>query len=361
MMISKRMLLTIYLLAWLSAGCVTDDPSLSGQAHPSVTLMTFNVENLFDTIDDAGKDDATYLPITKKQSAAHREGCEKIPVERWRDQCLNYDWNESALEQKMTALARAILQIGNGRGPDVVVLQEVENLSVLEQLRTGYLAGAGYRPAILLEGDDLRGIDVAFLSRLELAGQPTLHSVTHAGFEQSRINDTRGILEATFRLPDGSLLTGFAVHFPAPFHPYPMREQAYVALNRFLADLPAGRMAFAAGDFNTTAPEDAEQDMLGRFVRDKWLVAHEACSACPGTHYYAPRDDWSFLDMILWARPGRGEKATWRMRAGSSVLVNRAPGQTRPDRTPNRFELPAGTGISDHWPLAVTIEMVPKQ
>ena len=34
-----------------------------------------------------------------------------------------------------------------------------------------------------------------------------------------------------FELPDGSVLTGFSVHFPAPFHPTEMREVAYRRLN----------------------------------------------------------------------------------------------------------------------------------
>ncbi len=324
---------------------------------PAITIMTFNVENLFDTSDDPGKDDSTYLPLSTKQNDAHRAHCNELPVERWRDQCLNYDWNATALEAKFAALARAILQFSGGRGPDILVLQEVENLSVLEALRTGSLAAAAYRPAVLIEGADARGIDVAFLSRLEPAQQPVLHPVAHPGIEQSRTDDTRGILEATFILPDGSLLTGYAVHFPAPYHPREMREQAYAALNSLLNGLPDGRLAFAAGDFNTTSREDTEHYLLDRLVRPDWVVAHETgCADCPGTYYYPPADSWSFLDMILWARPRGSEKTTWQLREGSAQLVNSAPGQTSDSGTPERFELPAGTGISDHWPLLVTIE-----
>jgi hypothetical protein len=137
-----------------------------------------------------------------------------------------------------------------------------------------------------------------------------------------------------------------------------MREAAYRHLNALRARLPADRDAFAAGDFNTTSVEDREKDMLGRFVRPYWTVAHEVgCDGCRGTSYYVPRDDWSFLDMILWS-PGteRSKKATWELRADSVRIANAAPGQTRPAGTPWRFELPDGTGVSDHWPVVVTIE-----
>ena len=133
--------------------------------------MTFNVENLFDNIDDPVKDDKAYLPLSAKQTAAHKSACNEIEVQRWRDECLNLDWNDDILDYKMTVIAATILQVNDGRGADIIALQEIENLAVLEQLRTGYLANAGYLPAILIEGTDARGIDVAFLSRLPLASR----------------------------------------------------------------------------------------------------------------------------------------------------------------------------------------------
>ncbi|MBT8137674.1 MAG: endonuclease/exonuclease/phosphatase family protein [Gammaproteobacteria bacterium] len=346
----------IFIAALILTGCAQPTVPDGDAGYAPVTIMTFNVENLFDTRDDPGKDDSTYLPLKTKQNDVHRARCNELPVERWRDQCLNYDWNNVALEIKLSAVARAILQANEGRGPDIVALQEVENINVLEQLRKGFLSTARYNKAVLVEGDDARGIDVAFLSRLPLVGEPVLHPVAHPDFDD-RLKDTRGILEATFRLPDGSLLTGYAVHFPAPFHPRAMREQAYRRLHELRDSLPPGRPAFAAGDFNTTAAENTQFKMFTRLVLPSWELAHRnGCGGCPGTYYYPPNDSWSFLDLILWSRPQRGEKATWRIAPGSAQLVNKAPGQTSPAGTPQRFELPAGTGISDHWPLMVAIE-----
>lgn len=323
-------------------------------AAQSVTLMTFNVENLFDTEDDAGKNDATYLPLDRKQDDAHRAGCNAITVQRWRDQCLYWDWSEQVLEQKLRVVADAILQLNNGRGPDLVVLQEIENMRVLERLRRDYLAAAGYRPAILLEGRDLRGIDVAFLSRLPLALEPVLHQIPFTGFERRRVEDTRGILEATFSLPDGHLLTGYAVHFPAPYHPREMREQAFAYLNKLRAALPPDRYVFAAGDFNTTAVEDREHEVFEGLAARDWLVAHRHCEPCDGTHYYAPNDSWSFLDTIIFSAPTTGV-AAWQLDTDSVRIVNGLPAHVTAAGTPASFELPEATGVSDHWPLAVTL------
>jgi len=349
----------VLLAAACTAPPATHEPA--GDAA-SVTIMTFNVENLFDTRDDPGKDDRTYLPLAMKQTAEHKAACAEVEVPAWREQCLDWDWSEDILERKLEVLAEAIRQVNDGRGPDIVALQEIENLSVLERLRTEYLSDAGYRRSILIEGDDNRGIDVAFLSKLELAAQPTLHRIPFDSAEPERVADTRGILEATFVLPDGSLLTGYAVHFPAPFHPTAMRVSAYGFLAKLLAGLPADRPAFAAGDFNTTSAEDRTQAMLDRFARPHWTVVHEqGCrdsrGACRGSSYYARDDTWSFLDMILWAPAwDRGTHATWDLRDNSVRIANAHPEQVRDDGTPARFALPDGRGVSDHWPLHFTIE-----
>lgn len=317
-----------------------------------VTIMTFNVENLFDATHDAGKNDETYLPASKKKSRAHIDTCRQISVRRWRDQCLYWDWNEAVVNQKLRAVSDAIKQVDNGQGPDIIALQEVENISILERLRGDYLTGLGYQPAVLLEGKDRRGIDVAFLSKLPVK-DVKLHPITFPEVLKKRAGDTRPILEASFELPNGDALTGFSVHFPAPYHPTEMREVAYTKLNTIVASLPGSRAVFAAGDFNTTFEENTKKQMLSRWVRPTWQVAHDLCEACPGTSYYPPKDDWSFLDMVLWRK-----NADWRMT--KSFLANKTPEQTLSNGTPKRFQLPEASGVSDHWPLVMIVESTSK-
>ena len=328
-------------------------PAAEARQH-EVTLMTFNVENLFDNLDDPGKDDKAYLPIEAKQSERHKRECMQIEVERWRNECLYLDWSDKAIDYKLGVLADAIQQVDDGRGPDIVAFQEVENVKILEQLRAR-LPASQYNEPVLIEGDDARGIDMAFLSRLPLVGQPRLRRASFAQFGD-RARDTRGILEATFELPDGSRLTGFAVHFPAPYHPTQMRVAAYRQLAKLRDALPDDHHVFAAGDFNTTSAEDREKRMLGRFVRPGWQIAHEyGCEGCRGTYYYAPDDNWSFLDMILFS-PARSEKTTWSIRADSAWIGNRREAQVTLKGTPARFDGERLRGVSDHWPVVVTLE-----
>jgi endonuclease/exonuclease/phosphatase family metal-dependent hydrolase len=354
--------LAVAVLITVAACTVPPETDEAGGAAAAVTIMTFNVENLFDTRDDPGKDDRTYLPLAMKQTAEHKAACAEVEVPAWREQCLDWDWSEDILETKLDVLAKVIRQVNDGQGPDILALQEVENLSILERLRTEYLSDSGYRPSILIEGHDNRGIDVAFLSKLELASRPKLHRIPFDSADPARVADTRGILEASFVLPDGSLLTGYSVHFPAPFHPTEMRVSAYEFLAKLLAGLPADRPAFAAGDFNTTSEEDRKQAMLDRFARPHWTVVHEqeckdSRGDCRGSSYYARDDTWSFLDMILWAPAwDRGAHATWDLRENSVRIANAILEQVRDDGTPARFALPDGGGVSDHWPLHFTIE-----
>jgi endonuclease/exonuclease/phosphatase family metal-dependent hydrolase len=331
----------------------------SGQDN-DVSVMSFNVQNLFDNVDDPGKDDKAYLPLAQKENDEHRAACNEIPVDRWRDECLHLDWSNEVLDFKLGVVADTIRQVAGGRGADIIALQEVENVAVLERLRTEYLGDLGYLPAILVEGSDNRGIDVAFLSKLPLVGEPTLHPLHLPDFPD-RQGDTRGVLQADFAMPDGTVLTGFSVHFPAPFHPTPMRVAAYEHLNALRDTLPDSHHVFAAGDFNTTSSEDKREQMLDRYARPHWTLAHDVgCDNCDGTHYYGRDGTWSFLDMILFS-PGRGENATARIRANSVEIANKTPAQVSIEGTPERFRSVDRTGVSDHWPMVASIELTEKQ
>lgn len=322
-----------------------------------VSIMAFNVENLFDALDDPGKNDSTYLPLEAKADREHIDACNEIEVERWRNDCLYLDWSPDAVDFKLAQLAATIEQYNDGFGPDVIAFQEVENAGILDRLSHEYLADAGYGDAILIEGSDVRGIDVAFLSRLPVVAGPTLHPLDMSEFPD-RAGDTRGVLEATFELPDGSRLTGFSVHFPAPFHPIEMRWIAYEHLNALRERVPANHQVFAAGDFNTPKREMEGTTIMDDMVRPYWTVAHEVgCDGCKGTNYWSRGETWSFLDMILYSPAADGE-AGWRLAPGSVEVLDGYADQLRADGTPKRFDLERREGVSDHLPILMTLEAV---
>lgn len=314
-------------------------PSLNEVAF---SVMTYNVENLFDLTNDPKKDDDTFLPLSEKKSKKHIAKCNKIEVAKWKDQCLNWDWNKEALSKKLDQLAQVIRSANFGKGPDLLIFQEIENESILKQLRNTHLSDLGYQSLVLIEGRDKRGIDVAFMSRFKVIGKPILHAIPFPGVALKRVQDTRGILEATFELPDQTPLTAFAVHFPAPFHPADMRVSAFKELNKIAAKLPQGRLYLAGGDFNLAAEEDLRDKVLENYVQPTWNIAHQlGCQNCKGTNYYAPKNSWSFLDMIIFSKSFGA--SPWNFR--DIRIINDLPFQKTKNNEPD--------GVSDHWPIQV--------
>jgi endonuclease/exonuclease/phosphatase family metal-dependent hydrolase len=103
--------------------------------------MFYNVENLFDTINDPLINDAEFLP----------EG--------------RYGWNSERYFHKINQLGRVISGDGRGDFPALVGLCEIENRYVLEALASSaYLRDAGYK-IVHYDSPDGRGIDVALLYR----------------------------------------------------------------------------------------------------------------------------------------------------------------------------------------------------
>jgi hypothetical protein len=96
--------------------------------------------------------------------------------------------------------------------------------------------------------------------------------------------------------------------------------------------------------------------MLDRFARPDWQISNDFCDNCRGTSYYGVDDSWSFLDMILWHPGERGDNATNSLRISRVEIANAIPDQQQADGTPRRFRLPEASGVSDHWPVLMTLE-----
>ena len=114
----------------------------SADSRPRKHIIGFyNLENLFDTTHDEGKDDSEFLP----------DGANK--------------WTEDKYRTKLSNMARVIaaMKEENGMWHTVLGVAEVENRHVLEDLvAEPQIAAVGYQ-IVHHEGPDTRGIDVALL------------------------------------------------------------------------------------------------------------------------------------------------------------------------------------------------------
>ena len=307
-----------------------------------ISLMTYNVENLFDTKDDIGKDDKAFLPASMKRSVYHKGACRGIKVKKWRDECLNLDWNEDAKDSKISNIVKVITSF-DSNGADIVAFQEIENVNVLKDLFK-QLKPYGYKDYVLLEGKDYRGIDNAVVSKFPIK-QSKLHYINFSpGF---RKRDTRPILEAKIDI-FGTELIVYSIHFPAPFLDVVMRKDAFNSLEGLLNshDDPA----VAMGDFNVTSEEEKNLHTF-KEQTNNWFVSHlEGCQECIGTYYYAPKNDWSFLDVIL---VSKAREISFKTNS-INVLINETNALENTGK-PKGFDAISMEGVSDHFPVIAKV------
>lgn len=339
----------------------TSTPKHPELAGPRVSIMTFNVENLFDTQHDEGTEDFTFLPLALKKDAKIRAGCEKNSSDYRKRECFETDWNDTILDKKLARVGGVIRQVGDGKGPDILMLAEVENQRVVERLRDQELKDSGYITAKVIDSFDPRGIDPGVLSRFPMWREPKIHRIPLKALDKDgeySANRTRGILEVPVTLPDGTKAVVFVVHLASQANPSYLRKQSVEFLNKLVSELPPDVVGLAGGDFNITREENEKSGYFSTILAGEWQVAHlEGCRSCEGTHYYHPKTEWSFLDSIL-VRKASATTTGWKLDPASVRVPNDTRFQISKYGSPARFDAKSPYGVSDHWPVYVEIVKV---
>ena len=318
--------------------------SFPAKSDSSFSVMTLNVNNLFDELDDPKKDDKAYLPIELKQTNKHINSCNRIRVNSWKNECLYLDWDSETKDAKLKNLARDIL-LYDQTGPDILALQEVENINILKQLFI-LLEPYGYIDLELLESKDYRGIDTAIISKFEIIDS-TLHYIKFSGEFEDK--DTRPILDSTILINEKKIKV-YNVHFPAGYHDVSMRIDS---LNKLKKLLQMHKMpTVALGDFNVNTEEDSEL-FIYKDQEDLWDVAHSiGCADCKGTYYYSYGKSWSFLDTIFVSKQRNISYDT------DSIKLHITEHNAYKDSgKPIRFNAKSKTGVSDHLPMVARIKI----
>lgn len=346
------------------------------QHKKRLSIMTMNAENLFDTEHDPGKLDFVYMPKAVKDANEQiQRQCENMGFNK--KACFNNDWNEELLAQKIDRLSRAIIANGS---PDIIIFQEVENLKVLTRLKNninslqsskgGYEA---YLEAILIEGPDRRGIDVAILSKLPLAEQPQYHFLDWGKYSKPR--DSRGILEAALKIPgdhEKQRIHVFAIHFPSQWLDTKFRAISLEYLAKLLERREdeleregLSPLVIAGGDSNIIEKEyDLWEQYLDDFIISKDLItpADERETRAKGTHNY--KGEWSYLDVLVFTdemsmSEEPDERASWVIDDDSARVANQWSKQyttnRKGERIPRRYKYPDYDGVTDHFPFIVEI------
>ena len=358
----KISFLTAPLLFTLLTGCAVSFKknkfSLPPKADNEVSVMSFNVENLFDTIHDENREDWTYLPLAMKKTPEVVAGCMKQDSSFRQRECMNTDYNEKALKVKMNNIASVVLDV-DGQGPDNLLLVEVENDRVLGQLNREYLDKAKYITQVLIEGPDTRGIDVGFLSRFPMVGQPVLHQIPwqpENDKDKEWMFRSRNILEVNVKAPNGDALTFFVAHFPSQSNPFYWRKQASEALAKLIKDKGPNAMVVAAGDLNVTHDEEEDTKVLRSTLGEVGAISHfVGCKECPGTHNY--RRSWSFLDVQVYSNALLADgSGSYALAPETIDVIRYNPVHLKRAKYPLRWDPDRQEGVSDHFPMYVRLK-----
>jgi hypothetical protein len=201
----------------------------------------WNVENLFDTVDDqAVRGDEDFTPEGKKA------------------------WTEQRLQAKLGRLAGVVRRMNGGKGPDVLAVAEVENRRVVEMLSAELVASTATSPGrsykvVHQDSPSERGIDVAILydeRKLELKG---------AKFHRVDAANTRDVVEAEFAVA-GRPFHLLANHWPSRAHDASFRVRAARVVRKRLDELLAADAkadVLVVGDLNDHPADQSVADALG--------------------------------------------------------------------------------------------------
>ncbi|MBP5303135.1 MAG: endonuclease [Bacteroidales bacterium] len=306
---------------------------LCAASEVSAQVVFWNVENYFDTRDEAGKDDEDFTPAGE------------------------YHWNRKRYLAKRNFIAKALIATADSLGsmPAVIALAEVENLRVVRDLAENTpLAKTGYR-IVHRESPDARGIDVAMLYDPERLEAVEVDFLTVKGFR------TRDILYCRLRSAvdtAAEALHLFVNHWPSKrggAASSDSRREAVSELLRLKIDSlqkqdPSARILLV-GDFNDTPDGESLKALC------------DSCSlhnmALPlwrkGMGSIRYKGKWELIDQAIVSQRLAGEGAVFSIFAAAFLQEpDNAYLGLKPKRT---FVGPRyNGGVSDHLPVLVRIK-----
>ena len=139
----KKLFFPLFVVLLFTAGCGPSARTASAGAagRQSHVIGFYNLENLFDTYHDEGKNDYEFLPDGANQ------------------------WTEAKYQKKLANMAHVIaaMKEDNGVWHTILGVSEVENRHVLEDLVSEDEIAAANFQIVHYDGPDRRGVDVGML------------------------------------------------------------------------------------------------------------------------------------------------------------------------------------------------------
>jgi len=236
----------------------------------------YNIENLFDTLDNASVQDEEFLPNAEKQ------------------------WDSRKYRIKISNMAKAIRSVGGWQAPELIGLVELENRKVLLDLTAHTALRSGNYEIVHYDSDDPRGIDAALLYNTEL------FSVIYSKPIKMRLEDvnTRDILYVKLLVAQKDTLHVFVNHWPSRRGGKEQSEAKRVkaanilrgVVDSILADNPLANI-LAMGDFNDAPADKSMLVLAGASSAHSLTNLMATMPNTQGSHKY--NGMWDYLDQLL--------------------------------------------------------------
>lgn len=249
-------------------------------------IVSYNVENYFDCVDDTLTNDAEYLQGGMR------------------------GWNNDKYQRKQANISKVIAAIGGWDAPALVGLCEIEsekcmfdltNYSGLKSLKYKYLHH---------ESLDARGVDVALLFQPKLF-KPIHDEAISIHYPMAPTNTTRDILFAKGIVPTGDTLHVFVCHFPSRLGGELESEDKRI----FVASILKNKVdsiftnnsapnILIMGDFNDYPTNESMKDVLQALpptpevsVKSLYNLMYPIHISGKGSHKH--EGEWGALDQII--------------------------------------------------------------
>ena len=256
------------------------------------TVAFYNLENLFDTINDENKNDeaSPIMEIRFNRGKIYRE--------------------------KVSNMANVISQIGfdvTKRPPSILGICEVENRMVVEDLISDEKLRKYNYGIVHYESPDDRGIDVGLIYNKDVfkVKNSNSHDVFITGNNSSKRRNTRDQLVVSGYL-DGELMHFIVNHWPSRGADETKRIAA-AEVNNFIIDSLRSKYEnpkiITMGDFNDDPFDKSIKKILGakknitEVKKNDMYNPFETILVDEGVGSNAYRDKWQLFDQIILSKP----------------------------------------------------------
>lgn len=291
--------------------------------------MFYNVENLFDTINNPTKNDDEFTPNSKKL------------------------WNTIRYNHKINKLAQVFSAIDNGVLPNIIGLSEVENKSVIEDLLKEPFFKDHKYTIIHQQSPDQRGIDCAILfdSQFELLK----YDFIEINNPQSE-RPTRDIAYVKLKFKD-EVFHVFVNHWPSRWGGAEKTNHKRVFAAKTLRNyinthLKKDENVLIMGDFNDYPSNESVRDVLVKndFVN---MMSSDVVSGLGSYNY---KGKWNFIDHIIVSNSLKNRVFSAGAFSRDWMLYTNDGGEKYPSRTYGRDNWYGG--FSDHLPVYCRIRIL---